>query len=95
VSTVWGMAYLTCPDCMMPNPVGDDAVRYDCFTCYAEIIFEACPDCTYTQAIPSRWQRAFTCGKCGGRVEIPRTRTFSTSTKARHVQGLGYTYPRM
>ena len=23
------MAYLTCPDCRMPNPVGDDFIRYE------------------------------------------------------------------
>jgi ribosomal protein S27E len=89
------MAYLTCPDCMMPNPVGDDAVKYACFTCYAEIIFETCPACSYKQAIPSRWQRAFTCGHCGDRVDIPRTRTFALSTKAREVVGYGSVYPRM
>jgi ribosomal protein S27E len=88
------MAYLTCPDCMMPNPVGDDAVKYACFTCFAEIIFETCPNCFFRQAIPSRWQRAFTCGHCSQRVEIPRQRFFATSTKAREVEGLGYTYPR-
>ena len=88
------MAYLTCPDCRMPNPVGDDAVKYACFTCYAEIVFEACPSCAYKQAIPTRWQRAFTCGACGGRVEIPRQRFFATSTRANQVEGYGYTYPR-
>lgn len=89
------MAYLTCPDCMLPNPVGDDSTRYACFTCYADIIFETCPACEFRQSIPSRWQRAFTCGKCGGRVEIPRRRTYTMATKARHVEGYGYTYPRM
>ena len=76
------MAYLTCPDCMMPNPVGDDAVKYACFDCFAEIIFETCPGCGYQQAVPSRWQGAFACGHCSQRVEIPR-------------QGYGYMYPRM
>jgi len=91
---VGDMAYLTCPDCRMPNPVGDDAVKYACFTCYAEIIFETCPTCTYRQAIPTRWQRAFTCGNCEGKVDIPRERFFATSTKAREVEGYGYTFPR-
>jgi len=89
------MAYLTCPDCRSPNPVADDSSKYMCFTCFAEIIFESCPECDFKQAIPKRWQRAFTCGECGGRVEIPRTRTFTTSTRAVHVQGYGYTWPRM
>ncbi len=89
------MAYLTCPDCMMPNPVGDDAITYACFACFAEIIFETCPGCGYQQAVPSRWQGAFACGHCSGRVEIPRQRFFATSTKARQVEGYGYMYPRM
>jgi hypothetical protein len=88
------MAYLTCPDCMMPNPVADDAVHYACFSCFSRIVFDACPECGFHQAIPARWQSAFTCGKCGERVEIPRTRLYSTSTKARAVQGYGYVYPR-
>jgi hypothetical protein len=88
------MAYLTCPDCRMPNPVGDDAIAYHCFTCYAEIVFETCPGCGYHQAVPTRWQRAFTCGRCDRKVDMPRRRFFSTSTKAREVEGYGYTYPR-
>ena len=79
----------------MPNPVGDDADQYRCFTCFAVIIFETCPNCAYKQAIPSRWQRAFTCGYCDERVEIPRERFFSTSTRACEVKGYGYAYPRM
>jgi hypothetical protein len=88
------MAYLTCPDCMMPNPVGDDVVKYSCFSCFAEIVFERCPECRFDQSIPARWETAFTCGKCAAKVDIPRTRLYSTSTKARGVQGYGYSYPR-
>jgi hypothetical protein len=89
------MAYLTCPDCMMPNPVPDDASNYRCFTCFAEIIFQRCPECRFNQAIPARWQKAFTCGKCGGMVEIPRRRSYVTSSRANQVEGYGYVYPRM
>ncbi len=89
------MAYLTCPDCRMPNPVADDAIKYMCFSCYAHIVFESCPACGYDQAIPSRWQVAFTCGKCGEKVSIPRMRLYSTSTKAGRVTGFGYMWPRM
>lgn len=89
------MAYLTCPDCMMPNPVADDAVKSTCFSCFAEVVFETCQECGFHQSIPKRWQTAFTCGKCGARVPIPRSRMYSTSTKAMAVQGYGYTYPRV
>jgi hypothetical protein len=88
------VAYLTCPDCMMPNPVADDAVHYSCFSCFSRVVFETCPECGFQQAIPARWQNAFTCGKCEERVPIPRTRLYSTSTKAMAVKGYGYVYPK-
>jgi hypothetical protein len=78
----------------MPNAVGDDAVSYHCMSCFAEIIFENCAECSYKQSIPARWHTAFTCGKCGARCELPRRRMYSSSTKARGVEGYGYTYPR-
>ena len=90
-----GMAYLTCPDCMMPNHVGDTSAKYMCFSCYAEIIFETCGSCDYRQSIPSRWQRAYTCGRCGERCDIPRTRLYSSATKAAAVEGHGYMYPKL
>ena len=80
---------------MMANPVGDEAVSARCFSCFSEIVFETCPECGFQQAIPKRWERAFTCGKCDERVELPRVRLYSTSTKAMGVQGYGYTYPRV
>jgi rRNA maturation protein Nop10 len=79
---------------MVPSPVADDAVKYLCFSCYAEIVFHACPDCGFQQSIPARWRAAFTCGKCGGKVAIPHRRTFSTSARARSVKGYGYVYPK-
>ena len=88
------MAYLTCPDCLMPNPVADDAVKTTCFSCFAEIVFETCPDCGYQQSIPKRLQGAFTCGRCSARVPIAYSRPYSTTTKAMVVQGHGYAYPR-
>jgi len=88
------MAYLTCPDCMMPNPVADDAVKTTCFSCFAEIVFETCTECGFQQSIPKRFQDGFTCGRCSARVLIPYARIYSTSTKAMRVQGYGYTYPR-
>ena len=89
------MAYLTCPDCMMPSPVGDDAVKYACMSCFAEIVFETCADCGFKQSIPSRWQSAYTCGRCGARCVLPRRRLYSTSTKALGVEGYGYVYPKL
>ena len=89
------MAYLTCPDCMMPNPVADDARKYTCFTCAAEIVFETCAECGFKQSIPARWQGAFTCGHCGAKCEIPRQRFYSAGTRADGVQGYGYVYPRL
>jgi hypothetical protein len=88
------MAYLICPDCMMPNPAADDAVSARCFACFAELVFETCPACSFEQSISTRWQRAFTCGKCGGAVPIPRSRSYSTSTRAARVKGYGYAAPR-
>jgi hypothetical protein len=78
----------------MPSPVEDGAISYRCYSCAAEIIFEACKKCGYQQAIPSRWFGAFTCSRCDTKVDIPRQRLYSTSVKARSVQGYGYTYPR-
>jgi ribosomal protein S27E len=89
------MAYLTCPDCMMPNVVADDAIHYWCFSCSAEIIFEACKECGHQQAIPARWQVAFSCGLCNSKVDIPRQRFYSTSAKAAKVKGYGYVYPKL
>jgi hypothetical protein len=89
------MAYLTCPDCRMPNPVADDAVTYRCFSCFANVVFESCGECGFRQAIPSRWEAAFSCGRCGERVPIPRFRTYSSSTRAVSVQGYGYLWPRV
>jgi len=86
---------MTCPDCRMPSQVGDESAKYMCSSCFAEIIFETCGECGFHQSIPSRWSNAFTCGKCSEKVEIPRVRIYSTSTKAKDVTGYGFTYPRM
>ena len=88
------MAYLVCPDCRMSTQVSDDSTQYMCFGCFAQIIFETCPECGFDQAIPARWQNAFSCGKCGEKVTIPRVRLYSSSTKANVVSGYGYTYPK-
>lgn len=89
------VAYLTCPDCMVPSPVGDDAIAYRCQSCFTQVVFESCGECGFRQSIPSRWHTAYTCGKCGAKCLIPRRRLYSTSTKALGVQGYGHTYPKM
>jgi ribosomal protein S27E len=88
------MAYITCPECRVPQQVSDDAARYQCFGCYSDIVFETCTECGFVQAIPSRAEKAFTCGHCEQKVDLPFTREFSTTTKAKNVQGYGFTYPR-
>ena len=80
---------------MMPNPVGDDAIGYACFSCFSQVSFQTCTECSYGQSISHRWVGAFACGKCGAKVEIPRRRTYGTSTRARLVQGYGHMYPRV
>jgi len=94
-NSVAKMAYLTCPDCLMPAPVADDAANYTCFTCCAVVVFECCPECLFSQSISSRWLRAFTCANCGGKVAIPHRRAYATSAKAREVKGHAHTYPKM
>ena len=66
---------------MMPNHVGDSAAKYMCTSCYAEVVFETCGSCGYRQSIPFRWQRAFTCGRCLERCDIPRARLYSKAGK--------------
>jgi ribosomal protein S27E len=88
------VAYLTCPDCMMPSAVSDDAGAFRCTSCFIEVIFETCADCGFRQSVPSRWHTAYTCGKCGAKCLLPRRRMYATSTKAFGVEGHGYTYPR-
>lgn len=80
---------------MTPNHVGDTSAKYLCFSCFAEIVFETCDSCGFRQSIPSRWQRAYTCGRCLERCEIPRVRLYSTATKASTVEGYGYVYPKL
>jgi hypothetical protein len=79
----------------MPNAVGDDAIKYQCLSCFAEIVFETCAGCGYRQSVPVRWHTAFTCGRCDARCELPRRRMFGSSTKAQGVEGYGFAYPRV
>ncbi len=89
------MPYLTCPDCMVPQSVADDSIKYQCLSCFSEIVFEACTECGYRQSIAARWQTAFSCGRCEQRMPISRTRSYGSSTRAKDVEGTGYTYPKL
>ena len=88
------MPYLTCPDCRVPQQVSDEVETYQCFSCYAKVVFMSCGECGFSQAIPARWERAFTCGKCEKKVDIPLVRDYTQVTLAKDVRGYGFTYPR-
>ena len=79
----------------MPNVVADEAIHYYCFSCSAEIVFYACGTCGHQQAIPARWQVAYTCGHCLEKCDIPRRRSYATSARAGKVKGYGYVYPKL
>lgn len=87
------MAYLTCPWCMSPQLVGDEADSYQCFTCDGEIRFFECTKCGFKQTVNKRWT-AFTCANCEAKVDLPRRWSYSSSTKARHVEGTAHPWPR-
>lgn len=87
------MAYLTCPWCLTPQMVGDDVAEYRCFTCYGEIRFFGCPHCGTVQSVNKRW-KAFTCGKCDRKVELPVRWSFAGSAKATRVRATAHPFPR-
>jgi hypothetical protein len=88
------LAYPECPDCRVPQLVPDEADTYTCFTCFADLRFYRCPECDYPQTIAKRWP-SFTCGRCERKVDPPRSVSLSTSPRARHTAGVGYTYPKL
>lgn len=88
------MAYLTCPWCLTPQMVGEDADYYQCFTCYGEIRFTTCPECGFRQTVSKKWT-VFTCGNCEAKVELPRRWSYAASTKAREVEGNGRSWPEL
>ncbi|MGH2634836.1 MAG: hypothetical protein ACRDHU_01605 [Actinomycetota bacterium] len=88
------MAYLTCPWCLTPQQIDDDSPGYQCFTCYGQIRFFQCPDCTLVQTVSQTWT-AFTCGGCERKVDLPRRWGYSRSARAVLVQGTGKSYPRL
>jgi hypothetical protein len=74
--------------------VGDDAAEYRCFTCYGETRFFRCPECSAVQTVNARW-RAFTCGRCDRRVDLPQRWTYSPEMKAIVVSATGYPFPKL
>jgi hypothetical protein len=88
------MAYLTCPWCLTPQLVADDAPGYQCFTCYGEIGFYACPECTFVQTVNKKWT-AFICGKCESVIELPRRWGYVAGAKAYLVRGAGESWPKL
>lgn len=88
------MGYLTCPWCLTPQQIADDAPGYRCFTCSGEIRFFECPDCTLVQTVSKRWT-AFTCEKCSAKVNLPHRWPFSVSARADRVRGTGKPYPKL
>ena len=88
------MAYLTCPWCLTPQLIADDAAEYQCFTCYGEIRFFQCPECETVQTVNKRWT-AFTCGHCDRKVDLPFRWGYASAAKAVKVTGTGHPYPKL
>lgn len=88
------MAYLTCPWCLTPQLVADDASSYRCFTCYAEIGFFPCPGCGLVQTVSKRWTR-FTCSGCEAVVDLPRRWGYSAEATAGRVGAAGKAWPKL
>lgn len=86
------MAYLTCPWCLTPQMIADEAYEYRCFTCFAEIRFSTCPECKLVQTVNKGW-RAYECSKCRAQVELPLQWRFADSSKAMWVRGTGKPWP--
>jgi hypothetical protein len=88
------VAYLICPDCRMPNEVGDGAIHYQCYSCFAQIGFETCEHCGFVQSIATRWGAKYTCAKCDREARMSRRRAYGSSPRAREVKGYGFTSPK-
>lgn len=88
------MAYPTCPWCLTPQLIADEAAEYRCFTCYAEVRFFECPNCSLVQSVSKRWT-AFTCGKCDRKVDLPFRWGYADAAKAMGARGTGHPYPKL
>lgn len=88
------MAYLTCPWCLTPQLISDDAAEYRCFTCYGEIRFFECPSCGLVQTVNKKWT-AFICGTCEQTVDLPYRWGYAAGVTALRVRGTGESYPKL
>ena len=88
------MAYLTCPWCLTPQLIADDAAEYQCFTCYGEIRFFQCPECRTVQTVNKRWH-LFTCGHCDRKLELPYRWGYAQGATALKVTATGQPYPKL
>jgi hypothetical protein len=88
------VAYLTCPWCLTPQLVADEASGYRCFTCSAEIAFVTCSSCGFVQTVSKRWTR-YTCGRCQAVGELPRRWGYEAGSIAAKVQGTGQSWPKL
>lgn len=88
------MAYVTCPWCLTPQMVGDDAPGYQCLTCYGEIGFITCSECDFIQTVSKQWS-AFICGRCDATIQLPRRWGYAPGAKAYRVQGAGQSWPKL
>jgi len=87
------MAYVTCPWCLAPQLVGDEADEYRCFTCNGKIRFFQCPHCGLVQSVNRDWA-AFTCGKCDRKVDLPRQYGYAGSARAVRAEGTALPWPK-
>ncbi len=88
------MAFPTCPWCLTPQLIADDAAEYRCFTCYAEVRFYGCPNCSLVQSVSKGWT-AFICGKCDQKVKLPYRWGYAGAAKASGANGTGHPYPKL
>jgi hypothetical protein len=86
------MAYLTCPWCLTPQLIADEADEYKCYTCTAEVRFFQCPNCSAVQSVNKRW-RAFICGRCNTKVDLPHRWVYDRATTAIRVEVTGKSWP--
>lgn len=88
------MAYLTCPWCLAPQLVADEVSGYQCFTCYADVVFYACPECSLVQTVSKRWAK-FICSNCEAVLDLPRRWGYAAGATALFVKGTGTSWPKL
>lgn len=82
------MAYLTCPWCLTPQIVRDEAYEFRCYTCAAEVRFFKCLNCMLVQTVNKKW-RSFTCGGCEQKIDLPYRWGYDPAATAMSVDGTG------